>query len=141
MEGTAKSNFSQTAVNEANEGLYRMKTELGIPSESIAEYNAVNPFSMNRNYGDNEKYLQHIPIRTYHDVDIVWRLKNRRQTVRNSNYEVCAELIYRLMLLGNDKAEFIQSDKKGYRSNGVRHPHSWSIIDEPACIDWIKSLP
>ena len=31
--------------------------------------------------------------------------------------------------MGNKKAQFIQSARKGIRANGMRHPHSWSIVD------------
>ena len=93
-----------------------------------------------RAYSENEKYLTNTAVRAYHDVDIAWRIINRNQTVHNSNYEVTAELINRLVLMGNGKAEFMQSFKTGFRSNGQRHPHSWSIVDEVECIAWIKGL-
>ncbi len=95
---------------------------------------------MNKAYGENEKYLKNTALRAYHEVDIAWRLINRRQTVRHGNYLVTAELINRLLLMGNDKAEFIQSESEGYRSNGMRHPHSWSIVDEVECISWVKTI-
>lgn len=51
-----------------------------------------------------------------------------------------SELINRLMLMGNQEAEFIQTFQTGYRRNGQRHPHSWSIIDAEECVDWMKTL-
>lgn len=140
MELTIEAHFSDAAVQEAEEALYRMKKQFGVPKEHTAVYAKLTPFSMDEQYGHNENYLKNTAVRTYHDVDIAWRLINRRQSVHNSNYEVAAELINRLLILGNDKAEFIQSQRKGYRSNGMRHPHSWSIVDEDECIQWIKSL-
>ena len=41
---------------------------------------------------------------------------------------------------GNEKAEFINAYKKGYRLDGTRHPHSWSIVDAVDCINWIKDI-
>jgi hypothetical protein len=79
-------------------------------------------------------------VRTYHDVDISWRIINRNQTVHGSNYEVTAELINRLVLMGNSRAEFIQTFQTGYRSNGQRHPHSWSIVNEVELIQWMNKL-
>ena len=40
--------------------------------------------------------------------------------------------------LGNNRAEFINAFQKGYRLEGNRHPHSWSIVDPVECIRWIK---
>jgi pimeloyl-ACP methyl ester carboxylesterase len=138
LEETAKANFSDVAVNEANWAMKEIREDHGVPKEHVKEYAAINAFSMNKEYGTNEQYLNNTAVLAYHDVDISWRLVNRRQTVRDANYLVTAELINRLLLMGNNKAEFIQATGKGYRSNGQRHPHSWSIVDEPACISWIK---
>ena len=95
---------------------------------------------MNPTYSQNEIFLKNTAVRTYHDVDIAWRIINRNQTVHGSNYEVTAELINRLVLMGNTKAEFKQSYQTGYRSNGQRHPHSWSIVDEEECVRWVKEV-
>ncbi len=140
FEGVIKDNYSEYAVSEAKEAIARMKQERGVPKENVAAYAEVTPFSMNKAYCDNEKYLQQTAVRAYHDVDIAWRLVNRRQTVHNSNYEFTAELINRLLMMGNTKAEFMQATGKGYRSNGMRHPHSWSIVNEVECIQWIKGI-
>jgi hypothetical protein len=44
------------------------------------------------------------------------------------------------MLMGNERAEFMTSKQPGMRSNGTRHPHSWSIVDEVECIQWTLKL-
>ncbi|HEX4852443.1 MAG TPA: hypothetical protein VFV08_16615, partial [Puia sp.] len=33
---------------------------------------------------------------------------------------------------------FISSKIEGRRNNGMRHPHSWNIVDEPELVTWIK---
>lgn len=138
LEETAKDNFSEVAVTEANWAMGEIRRDKGVPRENVKAYAPINAFSMNNEYTHNEQYLKSTAVRAYHDVDIAWRLVNRRQTVRGANYLVTAELINRLLLMGNNKAEFVQATGKGYRANGQRHPHSWSIVDEPACISWIK---
>ena len=47
-----------------------------------------------------------------------------------------SELINRLVQQGNDTAEFMQAKQPGMRSNGLRHPHSWSIVDEVELVQW-----
>jgi pimeloyl-ACP methyl ester carboxylesterase len=140
LDEAVQTNFSVHAVQEASEAMGRMRRQFGIPKDNIAKYSAISPFSMNKDYGQNEQYLKNTAVRAYHEIDVAWRLVNRRQTVRHGNYYVTSELINRLMLIGNNKAEFIQSGRKGYRSNGQRHPHSWSIVDEVECIEWVKTL-
>ncbi|MBK8954346.1 MAG: hypothetical protein IPM34_02180 [Saprospiraceae bacterium] len=140
LEETAENNYSEIAVEEAVRAMADIKKEYGIPRENVKLYSKLTAFSMNKEYGENERWLKKMAVRTYHDVDIAWRIKNRNQTVHNSNYEVTAELINRLVLMGNTRAEFMQSFKTGYRSNGQRHPHSWSIVDEIEFLEWFKRV-
>jgi pimeloyl-ACP methyl ester carboxylesterase len=140
MEANARTRYSEPAVMEAEHALAVISADLGTPSKNTAAFARVNPFNMNRAFGEPEKVLKDFPVRAYHDVDVAWRLVNRNQTVHNSNYEVTSELINRLLLLGNKQAEFMQTFKTGYRANGQRHPHSWSIVDAEECIEWVKRL-
>lgn len=140
LEESAKNNYSPIAAEEALRAMEHIENDYGVPLENIAIYANLTAFSMNKNYSQNEQYLKNTAVRTYHDVDISWRIINRNQTVHGSNYEVTAELINRLVLMGNNRAEFMQSFQTGYRSTGQRHPHSWSIVDEVECINWMKSL-
>ena len=110
------------------------------PSESPERFIELSPFSIDKKYGEHEKHLKDVAVRAYHDVDIVWRLENRNQSANYENYIATSVLINRLNLMGNEQAEFIQTFQTGYRRNGDRHPHSWSIIDEEECINWILEI-
>lgn len=48
-----------------------------------------------------------------------------------------AALINLLRVAGNDRAELITTTGKGFRPSGRRHPHSWSIVDEPELARWL----
>ncbi|CAM4206327.1 hypothetical protein [Zobellia nedashkovskayae] len=141
FEETIKNNNSEIAVQEAEYVTDLLASRYGVPRENSSVYAKMNPFSMNTEYGEkNEVHLKNIAVRTYHDVDIAWRLQNRFQSAKNQNFIATSELIKRLLILGNEQAEFIQTLGTGYRSDGQRHPHSWSIIDEAECIEWVKSI-
>jgi hypothetical protein len=138
LEQSAKNKYTAIAAEEAGRAMWHIRRDHGAPRENISFYKEVNAFNMDKQLGEPEQYLRNVAVRAYHDVDIPWRLKNRNQTVREGNYFVTSELINRLLLLGNKKAEFIQTYQTGYRSNGQRHPHSWSIVDATDCIQWIR---
>ncbi len=140
LEENIENKYSEVAVQEAEWVTNLIKNDHGIPKENIDYYKEINPFSMNKKYGENEKWLKNMPVRVYHDVDIEWRLVNRNQPVSTQSYLVTSELINRLLLMGNQRAEFMQTYQTGYRSNGMRHPHSWSIVDEVECIQWLKKI-
>lgn len=143
MQALKKAGNSQMAINEANwvEKMYQQQYQT-TPTENPTFFTSFSPFSLDQAASSgHEVYLKEVAVRAYHDVDITWRLNNRNQSVQHSNFLVTSELINRLLLLGNKKAEFMQSYQTGYRANGDRHPHSWSIIDEAECVEWVlKSL-
>ncbi|MFA6261871.1 MAG: hypothetical protein WC760_10410 [Bacteroidia bacterium] len=140
LEEAAKSKSSEAAVEEAVRAMKFISGDHGNPKDNPTFYARMNPFSMNINLGENERFLKSTPVRAYHDVDVSWWLKNRNQSVREANYMVTSELIKRLNQLGNKRAEFMQTYQTGYRSNGQRHPHSWSIVNEVEFVQWIKGL-
>ena len=116
----------------------RFKTELGDPYKDITKYKAVSPLLREGNDSTNEKYLKDMAVRTYHDVDVTWHIQNRGRSLYETNMLNGSELISRLMQLGNKQAEFVASKSPCRRSNGQRHPHTWSIVDETDLIQWIK---
>lgn len=136
-----KNNHSEISVNEGKwmERAYRQLYG-ATPSENPETFKDLSPFSIDPMNGTNEIYLKEVAVRAYHDIDVAWRIVNRNQTARFDNYIATSELINRLLLLGNEKAEFIQTYQTGYRRNGERHPHSWSIIDAEECIKWINQM-
>jgi hypothetical protein len=140
-EEDLRQNRSEIAVAEANWLAESFCQYYGAtPSESKEVFEELSPFSIDTTYGTNEQYLQNVALRAYHDIDVAWRINNRNQTARFGNYIATSELINRLHIMGNDQAEFIQTYQTGYRRNGERHPHSWSIIDAEECVAWMESL-
>lgn len=132
-------NYSDMAVNEARTVSAVMQREHGTPVANLQTYLQLTPFYALQKGEGNEKYLKDIPVRVYHDVDVVWQLQNRRRSVYEANYLNSSEMILRLLLMKNVRAEFVKG-RTGYRSNGMRHPHSWNIVDEVEFIQWMKKI-
>ncbi len=132
-------NYSDVAVNEARFVSALMKREHGTPNENLVKYRWLTPFYFEEKGEGNERFLKDIPVRVYHDVDIVWQLQNRRRSVHEANYLNTSELILRLLQMQNTGAEFVVG-RTGYRINGMRHPHSWNIVDEIEFIQWMKKI-
>lgn len=137
FERETKKDFSEAGVNEAKFASQLMQEEIGTPTENAARYSELTPFDRQLDQPGNERFLQDVPMRTYHDIDVAWLLNQRRRSLLDSNALAASELINRLLLLGNERAEFVQAQQPGYRSDGTRHPHSWSIVDEVELIRWV----
>jgi pimeloyl-ACP methyl ester carboxylesterase len=125
-------------LGEAQMIVDRLKNELGDPKSGVSKFGQLSPFNNDTAAPGNERFLKDIAMRTYHDVDVSWHIKNRHRGFSGANMLLASELVNRLVLLGNEQAEFISSKITGYRANGQRHPHSWNIVDEIELVQWLK---
>lgn len=138
FENTIAKQFSEPAINEAQNYLQKMNDQFGgPPEEKPLAYIKNSMYSKREKKGGNAQFLVSLPVRIYCDPDIDWQLTNRRMDYYDMNAVDQTAMINQLMLLGNKKAEFINALGKGYRLDGRRHPHSWSLVDPQECIDWI----
>jgi hypothetical protein len=137
-ERQIKKNYWPGTVGDAKYYLDAMTKENGTIYNNPEKYKRLTPFNKQEEITGNEQYLRGVAVRLYYDTDIDWQLKNRRNSFYDTKMPDASELINRLLLLGNDKAEFVSSKQPGLRSNGIRHPNSLSIVDEVDCIQWIK---
>jgi len=138
-ERQVKKNYWPGSVGDAKYFLDVMTKENGTIYNNREKYIQLSPFNkQEETKAGNEQYLRNVAVRLYYDTDIEWQLKNRRNSFHDTNIPDGSELINRLLLSGNTKAEFITSRQPGLRSNGIRHPNSLSIVDEVECIQWIK---
>lgn len=112
---------------------------LGKPEASKDKWTNANIFNVRNKEAGNEKFLYNIPFRTYHEIDVKWYLDNKQRSIYGTNMLDASELVKRLMLNGNKKAEFVQSPIKGVRANGERNPHSWNVVDAAELIQWANT--
>jgi pimeloyl-ACP methyl ester carboxylesterase len=132
-----KKNFYQGSVGDGKYLIDAMTKAYGTPGDHPEIYKQLTPFNHLSEEAGNERFLQHTAVRLYYDTDIEWQLKNRRNSYYDTNMPDGSEMISRLLLAGNDKAEFVTA-RQGWRSNGTRSPNALSIVDEIACIQWLK---
>jgi hypothetical protein len=123
---------------EARFVLSRMREVLGgSPDTHPASYLRISPFSAFARGGGQARLLAHLPVRLYTEPDVQWWMTNRKVDYYNMNALDAAGFILQLQLLGNREAQLITTEKRGYRPDGSRHPHSWSILDEAELRAWI----
>ncbi len=123
---------------EAKFLLAQMREVLGgSPEARPARYLQTSPFSAFADGGGQARLLSQIPVRLYTEPDVQWWMTNRKVDYYNMNALDAAGLILQLHLLGNRDAQLITTQGRGNRPDGSRHPHSWSIVDEPELRGWV----
>ena len=109
----------------------------GNPSNKQKQYIYYSSYSHSQPDGGNAKFLKDTPIRIYNDVDPNWWMNNRGVDMYDMNAIDQTAMVLLLRDMGNKNAEFINAYGKGYRIEGNRHPHSWSIVNPKDTIDWL----
>jgi hypothetical protein len=132
-------NYFPPAVGDAKFITDVLNKNIGTPNDHAQQYIQLSPFTYTVTTQGNEQYLKHTAVRLYYDADIDWQLKIRRNSYYDTYMPDASELINRLLLQGNTKAEFISSKQPGVRSNGNRNVTAFSIVDAIDCIQWIKN--
>lgn len=134
-------NFSEVSVGEGKEMLRRFKIMYGgSPSQNPKKYEEASSYFSEAKDGGNAKYLKTVPVRLYCDPDINWIIENRRGSYETMNATDLAGCISQLKLLGNKNAEFINCLGKGFKPDGTRHPHYFSMLDSNEFILWANKL-
>ncbi len=79
FERTINKNFSQPAMNEAQDYIQKLNYQFGGPPEDFDKvYVHYSMYSKGEKDGGNAKYLASIPVRIYCELDIDWQLRERR---------------------------------------------------------------
>lgn len=115
-----------------------LEKSIGNPKDSIENYKKLAPYISSIDYNENIKYLKDIKVNLYCEPDLQWQSKNRNRKYEELNSYMLEKSCQSLIKLGSSKAKFITTKNKGYRANGERNPHSWSLVNKKELLDWIN---
>lgn len=136
-EKNIKRNFSEVSVTESNWIIEHLEENFGNPTKNIVNYENSAVFTSQTNAINNLKSLKNIKIRLYTEPDTIWWRENRMEDYDQTNAYYIKRLSETLEKSGFDKVEYIHTENMGFRANGERHPHSWSIVDKNDLMNWI----
>ena len=135
-------NLNPIGASESEWIVSYLKSNLnGTPTKALNNYFNYSPFCYTAENGGNAKAFKNIYLRCYTEPDVNWWIEKRGRDYYGMNAVDLAALVNQLKILGSKKAELITTTGKGFREDGSRHPHSWSIVDEKELIEWFTGLP
>jgi hypothetical protein len=117
----------------------RIEKEMeGTPQTVLTNFYKISPYSFSDTTQTAIKGLIETPLRIYSEPDVNWWIKERGADFTSMNISECSAMINELNRLGNQNADLITTQNKGYRKpDNRRHPHSWSIVDNDELIKWL----
>jgi len=131
--------FSQPAIMEANMIINKFDRQFGQGDSSLQVYQERSPYTAQSHTVNNLSHLQDVEIRLYSEPDTAWWRENRQTPYEDMNAHHIERMEEDLRKLYGDAAvHYIKTNDRGYRANGVRHPHSWAIVDAEELIQWIN---
>lgn len=136
-EQNIKRNFSEDVVGESSFIIQYFDAQLGNPNEEIAPYERYSPFTYETKNFQNLKDLKNTEIRFYTEPDKDWWKENMGSDYEQMNAFHLKRLSDFLTSKDFNKVELITTENKGYREDGTRNPHSWSIIDKEELLQWV----
>lgn len=132
-----KRKFSETSMQESIWLIDMLGNRFGNPNEDISQYEAYSVFTFKTGEIANVTNLKDTKIRLYTEPDSLWWKENRMADFDQTNAFLIQNFSEKLKAAGFRSVEYIPTQNKGYRANGDRHPHSWSIVDQDNLIKWI----
>ncbi|NLR94629.1 hypothetical protein [Flammeovirga agarivorans] len=94
--------------------------------------------SKSKDYSKLDDLVTNIPIYIITEKDPLWWKENRCNNEDETNQYILESFYHVLNDNPATKVSISITTDKGYRQNGSRHPHSWSIVDPLKLMDWIK---
>lgn len=137
-EKNLKLNFSKLSVAESKWIKEMLDNEFGNPENGINNYELNSPFTLETQNIENLKGLKNLKIRFYTEPDLKWWYEHAKNDYKDLNAFYIQKLSDQLKVeFGKDNIELIKTENRGYRANGERHPHSWSIVNEKDLVNWM----
>jgi len=142
LYGTAqknlKLNLSASSTQESAWLKNMFDKEFGNPSNGINNYEQNSPYTSKTENIENLKGLEKLKIRFYTEPDLKWWQEHAKNEYEDLNAFYIQKLSNNLTSeFGNENIELINTENRGYRANGERHPHSWSIVNEKDLLNWM----
>lgn len=129
--------FSVPSVQESQWIIQTLDSNFGSPHQNLEPYEKEAVFTSISNNTSNLEHLKNTRLRFYTEPDTSWWREERMASYDQMNAYYIKRLYERLKQEGFKDLEYIATSNKGYRSNGIRHPHSWSIVDREDLLRWI----
>lgn len=136
-EKNVERDYSAPSVQESKWLLETLGKKFGNPNNNMSKYENYSIFTSETDNFDNVHNLKNVKIRFYSEPDTLWWKQNRMADFDQMNAYYLEILSDLLKKVGFKQVEYIATENKGYRANGQRHPHSWSIVDKEELIEWI----
>ena len=132
-----RKDFTEERLAEPKWIINTFEEQFGGIDSLLINIQKFSPFTVKTKNELNIKSLKEGKLRFYTEPDTLWIKQNRQTDFESTNAFILQKTVDILKDKNWKNVELIQTKNKGYRANGERNPHSWSIVDKDDLINWI----
>ena len=137
-EKKVQNNIDEELISEPKYLIRHLTKTIGNPTEDISSYENYSPYTSMTDFTYNLQFSQDIAIRLYTEPALeFYKQRFNKIEFEDLNASSIKKIHQSLQKLGYKNIEYIETKNKGFRANGNRSPHSWSIVDEKEIVHWI----
>ena len=136
QQDLANPEFPEWRLAEPRWIVRHLESDLGQGEKLLRNLETRSPFTT-QTQQHSLPLLQQVPVRFYTEPDAQWWKENRGVGFERTNAFFIQNIHQWLKKEGWEQLELIETEGKGYRANGQRHPHSWSIVDIDGLLKWM----
>jgi hypothetical protein len=125
------------SMEEANYIINYFEEALNTKDSLIQKIAEVSPFNYATFNFKNIERLKEVDFRIYTEPYSVWWKQNRGFDFEETDSYQVIRFAKSAKEFGWNNLQLIQTTDRGYRPDGNRHPHSWSIVNPNELIAWI----
>ncbi len=131
-------NLNPETVDESKWIVENFNIDFGNPKKGIEKYELNAPFTCETSNISNLEHLKNTKIRLYTEPDVTWWKNRNGNDYEDMNAFSIEKMAEEMKKKQFSNVEVIKTKNKGYRANGNRHPHSWSIVDVNNLMNWMS---
>lgn len=132
-----RKDFSEQRLAEPKWIINSFEEQFGGKDSLLTNIQKFSPFTLKTKNENNIASLKESKLRFYTEPDTLWLKENRQTDFESSNAFILQKTVEILKGKNWVNVELIQTKDKGYRANGERNPHSWSIVNTDELINWV----
>ena len=131
-----RANHNPQTFEEAVFIIDYLEYELGKRKLTLNDFKNYSPYLIDAKDNNQLQYLQEYKISFYIDPDESWYMENMGLELNSTNSEQIKSMVQSLSKI-NKNIRLVNALGKGFKADGTRHPHSWSILDGKEFYQWI----
>ena len=130
---------SEASVRESEMVIDLLDRQVGGQGAPVSAFESLGVYTDSTQYTGNVAQLRDVDLRLYTEEAEDWWREHRGVEPASTNAYAIKQFAQALAAESYTRAEYVGTHDRGFRANGERHPHAWSIVDVAELLVWMRA--